>query len=218
VPGIVVPAVYIAVPRYVAPLEAVLSPELAQQLELEPAEVGLVVEGPISVAAEADIREAAGAVSPKASIYVERGYQGDDEAAIILAVLAAVGALLMLGGTLTATSLALSDAKPDLATLAAVGAAPRTRRAVAAAYAGTIGLTGAVLGAAVGFIPGIAITYPLTSVTWINVDAEGRALPDHFLDIPWLLLGGIVVLLPLCTALLVGLTVRSRLPLVSRVD
>ena len=64
----------------------------------------------------------------------------------------------MLGGTLTATFLALSDARPDLATLSAVGASPRTRRGVAAAYAVVVGLVGAVLGAAVGFIPGIAVT------------------------------------------------------------
>ena len=50
-------------------------------------------------------------------------------------VLGALGAVLMLGGTLTATFLALSDARPDLATLSAVGASPRTRRGVAAAYA-----------------------------------------------------------------------------------
>ena len=74
----------------------------------------------------------------------------------------------MLGGTLTATFLALSDARPDLATLSAVGASPRTRRGVAAAYAVVVGLVGAVLGAAVGFIPGIAVTWPLTS-------AAGRA-------------------------------------------
>ena len=69
----------------------------------------------------------------------------------------------MLGGTLTATFLALSDARPDLATLSAVGASPRTRRGVAASYAVVVGLVGAVLGAAVGFIPGIAVTWPLTS-------------------------------------------------------
>ena len=59
----------------------------------------------------------------------------------------------MLGGTLTATFLALSDARPDLATLSAVGAAPRTRRRVAAAYALVIGFVGAVLGAVVGLHP-----------------------------------------------------------------
>ena len=81
---------------------------------------------------------------------------------VVQLVLAALGGILMLGGTLTATFLALSDARPDLATLSAVGASPRSRRWVAASYAWSIGFVGAVLGAAVGFIPGIAVTYPLT--------------------------------------------------------
>ena len=45
---------------------------------------------------------------------------------ILLLILGSLGAVLMLGGTLTTTYLALSDARPDLATLGAVGAAPRT--------------------------------------------------------------------------------------------
>jgi hypothetical protein len=57
-------------------------------------------------------------------------------------VLAGLGAVLMLGGTLTATFLAVADARPDLATLSAVGSAPRTRRAVAASYALVVGLVG----------------------------------------------------------------------------
>ena len=76
----------------------------------------------------------------------------------------------MLGGTLTATFLALSDARPDLATLSAVGASPRTRRGVAAAYAVVVGWSARVLGAAVGFIPGIAVTYPLTSALGLRAD------------------------------------------------
>ena len=99
-----------------------------------------------------------------ASLYVERGYQRRRRDDLVLQlVLVALGGVLMLGGTLTATFLALSDARPDLATLSAVGASPRTRRGVAAAYALVVGFVGALLGAAVGFIPGIAITYPLTS-------------------------------------------------------
>ena len=68
----------------------------------------------------------------------------------------------MLGGTLTATFLALSDARPDLATLSAVGASPRRRRWSRRRTPWWSGFVGAVLGAAVGFIPGIAVTYPLT--------------------------------------------------------
>ncbi|MDP9444893.1 MAG: hypothetical protein M3P83_11330, partial [Actinomycetota bacterium] len=191
---------------------------VAERLDLTPTTTGLLVDGPIPEAAEADIREAVGAVSLDVSFSVERGYQAGDEPVIVLLVLGTLGAVLMLGGTLTATSLALSDARPDLATLSAVGAAPRLRRAVAAAYAGTLALVGAVLGAVVGFVPGIAVTYPLTAVTWTDVDADGRALPEHFVDIPWLLIGTLVVLLPLLAASIVGLTARSRLPLVARID
>ena len=64
-----------------------------------------------------------------------------------IAMLALLGAVLMLGGTLTATFLALSDARPDLSTMAAVGARPRTRRRVAAGYALIVGGVGALLGA-----------------------------------------------------------------------
>ena len=104
----------------------------------------------------------------------------------------------MLGGTLTATFLALSDARPDLATLAAVGAAPRTRRGVAASYALVVGFVGAVLGALVGFIPGVAITFPLTSMPR-GARLTGEAC-GPYLDIPWLLILGLVVALPLLTA------------------
>ena len=95
-------------------------------------------------------------------------------------ILVGLGGLLMLGGTLTATFLALSDARPDLATLSAVGASPRTRRGVAAAYAVVVGFVGALLGAAVGFIPGIAITYPLTGAVRHHVRRRGlRVVHRH---------------------------------------
>ena len=78
-----------------------------------------------------------------------------------------------------------------------------------------------MLGAAVGFIPGMAITYPLTSSRMRLLTARAvhaTRCPDHFLDVPWLLILGLVVALPLLTALIVGLTARSRLPLVARLD
>ena len=45
-----------------------------------------------------------------------------------------------------------------------------------------------------------------------------RAGSDHFLDIPCLPIGALVGALPLLTALIVGLTARSRLPLTARLD
>ncbi|MEQ7127448.1 ABC transporter permease [Actinopolymorpha sp. B11F2] len=215
---VTVPAAFVDIPGPMAPLQAVLSPQAADRLDLEPVVTGLFVDGPIPAQAETNIGEAISAVSPDAGFQVERGYQAGGETQMVLLILAALGGGLMLAGTLTATFLALSDARPDLATLSAIGATPRTRRAVAASYAGTVGLLGAILGAAVGFVPGIAVSYPLTSFGWTDIDAEGRALPDHFLDIPWLLLAAVVVVLPLLTALIVGLATRSRLPLVARVE
>ncbi len=218
---VTVPAVYVLQDGWNQLAAAVVSPDVVEKLGVETDTTALLVGGPtLDGSTEESISEALAAISNKYYIYVERGFSNSD-ALIVMLVLAGVGGMLMVGGTLTATFLALSDARPDLATLAAVGAAPRTRRSVAAAYAGTIGLIGAVLGAAVGFVPGIAVSFPLTSGGYTGpegVGASGVPLPDHYLDIPWLLIIGVVVLLPLLTAAVVGLTSRSRLPMVARLS
>ena len=117
---------------------------------------------------EEAVNEALAAVSRQRVVYVERGYQADDETVIAQIILLVLGGVLMLGGTLTATFLALSDARPDLATLSAVGASPRTRRGVAVGVRrrGRAGRRGA--GRRVGFIPGIAVTWPLTTCSYCS--------------------------------------------------
>lgn len=206
-----VSATFVKVPPNAGP-QAVISSSSARAMGVPVRQVSLVLTGAeITKAQEQSVIEGAAAISPDSSFMVERGYQGTDATRIALLVLAGLGAVLMLGGTLTATFLALSDARPDLATLAAVGASPSTRRGVAAAYALVIGLVGAVLGALVGFVPGIAITYPLTRTM-----QEGGGSTGPFLDIPWLLILSLVVLLPAATALVVGLSARARLPLAAR--
>ncbi len=210
------PAAVITVSALQSSFQGVLSAEAAAAVGIEAETLGLLIAGAeISEVQEQDVQEALASLSPGLTFYVERGYQADDETLIILLVLGALGGVLMLGGTLTATFLSLSDARPDLATLSAVGASPRTRRAIAASYALVIGSVGAVLGAAVGFIPGVAVSRPLTDMSYVG---GGSGLPDHFLAIPWLLIGALVVALPLLTAAVVGLTTRSRLPLVARID
>ncbi|GAB3198691.1 hypothetical protein GCM10027062_13580 [Nocardioides hungaricus] len=190
---------------------AVLPPTVVERAGVATSISGLLLtDADISARQEQDLGEAVSAVSPRAWVQVERGYQEDDQTRLVQLVLGGLGAVLMLGGTLTATFLALSDARPDLATLAAVGASPRRRRGIAAAYALVVGFVGALLGAAVGFVPGIAISYPLTSPSYADT--------GPFLDIPWLLVGGVVVALPLITAAIVALCTRSRLPLVARLD
>ena len=208
------PGAVVSTGRIIGP-QAVISPAAARRFSLTVTPVGVVLEGAtITRAQQRDLDEAASGITDQASVYVERGYQAPDDTVVIQLVLGALGAVLMLGGTLTATFLALSDARPDLATLAAVGASPRKRRGVASSYALVVGLVGAVLGAAVGFIPGIAVTYPLTGNAW---DPTGTG-PSHYVDVPWLLIAGLVVVLPLLTAAIVGITARSRLPMVARLD
>jgi len=208
------PAAFVTLTDAWAGPAAVVSTAAAEELGAEPATIALAVTGNVSKQQEEDANEALGAISASASLYVERGYQADDDTVIAQIILIVLGGVLMLGGTLTATFLALSDARPDLATLSAVGASPRTRRGVAAAYAVVVGVVGAVLGAAVGFIPGIAVTRPLTS----NSGQDGGPATGPFLDVPWLMVLGLVVVLPAVTALVVGLFARSRLPVVARLD
>jgi putative ABC transport system permease protein len=216
-----VPAMVLTPRGTTMPALAIVSEQVTRHAQLPPAVTSLIVDRvTINQHVEDDLSAAMSSVSKTSTVYVERGFQ-DDSTRIILLLLGSVGALLVLGGTLTATFLALSDARPDFATMSAVGAGPRTRRLVAAAYAGTIGLVGAVLGAAVGFVPGIAVTFPLTSSSWIPKGAagtDGTVLPDHFVDVPWLLVTGLVLVLPLVTAGIVGLTARSRLPMISRLS
>jgi putative ABC transport system permease protein len=211
--SVTVPATYVdSGPYGAAPMLGIVSPALAHRLGLSTRLVGLHLHGAfISTADQDRLAQEFGALSPRLGLYVEHGYQVDANEKVVLWILFGLAAVLMLGGTLTATFLALSDARPDLATMSAVGASPRMRRAVAAAYAVAVGVVGAVLGAAVGFIPGIAVSYPLTR----NFTDVG---PSHYLTIPWLEILGLVVLLPVLTALVVGLLARSRLPLVARLD
>jgi putative ABC transport system permease protein len=193
----------------------VLSPAAARRLSLAVVPAAVLFDADRLSQSQLDaVEQGIQALSPEgASVFVERGYQVSSAEKVVLWILFGLAGVLMLGGTLTATFLALSDARPDLATLSAVGASPRMRRAVAAAYAVSVGVVGALLGAAVGLVPGIAVSYPLTRP--YNVGDPG---PSHYLAIPWLEIVGLVVLLPLVTALVVGLVARSRLPLVARLD
>ena len=217
--GQVTAGIKVTVPAYVVPIgareagppvEAILPPALADRIGVGATTVGLELARPhLSTTAEQNLDDALEGLATPASVTVERGYQAEAYTRIVQWVLAVLAAMLMLGGTLTAMFLALSDARPDLATLAAVGAEPKTRRSVAAAYTFVVAFVGAVLGMVVGFVPGLAITRPLT-----RIDGPGQAV--YFVDVPWLLIAVVVIGLPLLTAAIVGACTRSRLPMVAR--
>ena len=209
----VLPATAVALPdsgQVNVPAVVMVPPELADRLPLEVRTTTMATGGPdhpVTPAQEEELREALDVMSGVAGLTVERGWT--DELAIARYVLFGLGALLVVIATLTATGLALTDARPDFATLAAIGAAPSTRRRMAMASAAVVGGGGALLGVLIGLAPGIAVAYPLTSTDFGN---GVRPL----VDVPWLLLGGVAVLVPLLAVVVTGLAVRSRLPMVAR--
>ena len=106
--------------------------------------------------------------------------------------------------------LAVADARPDLGTLAAVGAAPRTRRLMAMGSAAVIGGVGAVLGVLAGWRP--ALRWPIRSPA---TDYGHGAHP--LVVIPWGILAIVAVGVPLLAVVATGLAVRSRLPMATRI-
>ncbi len=184
----------------------VVTPAGAKALGLSWSRTGGVLSAgtPISTATQDRWEESVRGITQEINVYTERGFVMSFT--LPLVGLAGVAVLIVLIGTLTATGLALADSRPDLTTLAAVGARPRTRRVMAAAQALVIGLLGAVTGVAVGFLPGIAAAYPLTS-------SNGQ---PPIIAVPWLLLLGMAVAVPALAAATAGAGVRSRLPLTRR--
>jgi putative ABC transport system permease protein len=224
-----VPAIGVQVPGVSLPAVAVIPEALAQRAGVTPSPGALLVDAdpPLD---EADrqrlqfvvdnqpaVREAA--VTGQASV----GTGWANELRTIQLILFAAAGVLVLAGSLTAALLALSDARADFATLGAVGGAPRIRRRISGAYAAAIAFIGAALGAAVGFIPGVAITYPLTTGSWTpamigRVALDGQPIADHYLVIPWPIILTLVIGLPILVGLFVAATTRSRLPMVARID
>jgi putative ABC transport system permease protein len=197
--------------------DLVLTPETAQAHQfpwVRDAGVLVADDGakPLSKGEQDRLEETLSGMTPYIDVYTERGYV--DDMSLPLLGLAIIGGLAVLVGTLTATGLALADSRPDLATLAAVGARPRTRRVMAAAQALVIGLVGAVTGVLVGLVPGIAVTWPLTSN---QSGSSGSALTHGpIIAVPWLLLVAVGVAVPVIAAVFAGTVVRSRLPLTRR--
>jgi putative ABC transport system permease protein len=121
---------------------------------------------------------------------------------IVLALLL-VSLLFSLGVTGVATALASADARPDLAVLAAVGAAPATRRRLVAAQAGVTALLGGAIGLVIGLVPAWAVI----------ASPSDLRLP---FTMPWQPYPVFLVGLPLVAILGGLLLTRSRLPMPRR--
>ncbi|MFG1624517.1 FtsX-like permease family protein [Kribbella sp. NPDC049227] len=134
-------------------------------------------------------------------LQVERGYQSPARL-FLLGILGAATVVTLLGVAIS-VSLSAAEGRADLATLAAIGAQPRRQRNLAAAQAWVLGQLGCVLGVGVGALYGYT--------------AHAAFGSPHFM-VPWMELGGIVIVVPLFAGLLAWLMTRSRLPMVSRID
>ncbi|GGQ02878.1 FtsX-like permease family protein [Streptosporangium pseudovulgare] len=128
-------------------------------------------------------------------------------------------AVLALGGTLAATGLAAADLRPDLATMAAVGAKPGTRRLVVAGQAGFITALGALAGALAGIPAGIAVAGASMPYGYRAWAPDSSSFLDRLpaVELPWLFLAALVVGLPLLAALVAGTFTRVRVTLTRRV-
>ncbi|MCW2777840.1 MAG: transporter permease, partial [Frankiales bacterium] len=201
-----------------APVQAVVPDAVAARLGgVGP--VSVLVGDDLSKGQERTLRRALTRLDTGTETQVDRGQ--DDQGRLVLLLLGGVAGFLVLAGTLAASSLALTEARPDLATMGQVGARPRTRRQVAGAYAFVLALVGAVLGCLAGLVPGVAGAVAITRDSYAG--APGGLLTStlptgslHFVRVPWLLLLALVVGLPLLAGAVAALTTRSRLPGVGR--
>ncbi|NUR57536.1 MAG: hypothetical protein HOV87_02320, partial [Catenulispora sp.] len=157
-----------------------------------------------------DIAAAAGV---QQSFYVERGYQGG--AWIGLLALAAVAGVVMLGAAAVATGLAITDAQQDLQTLAAVGARPRVRRALAGSQAAATAGLGALLGGLFGLLPAVGLLEAKHSAVG-KVSVFGPGQGPAQLVVPWLFLLVVIVALPVLAAGGAAGMTRSRIMLRQR--
>ena len=178
-------------------------PETATRLGWPVRITSLDVSSPTGTISPEEERAVADRLGDEYRFTVERGYQ--NEARLILLILFSVAGLLVLIASLISTALSLAESQNDMATLAAVGATRHTRRGVAASQALVVAACGCLLGVAIGMVPGIASTWPLTVRT---ISATRQTAP--MIEIPWLPLLGLVLLIPLLAAGLAWIAVRRH--------
>ncbi len=148
-----------------------------------------------------------------ASVMVERGFQRDDRLFIWIAF--GVVALLVLVAALVATAMSTAEGASTSATLAAVGATRTTRRKVAAAQAVSLAGLGAVLGLAVGAIPGISWALATTRSIFRVDNDRTEVIAGPFVTIPWPPIIALAVVVPVLAGAIAWVGIR-RAPTMTR--
>jgi putative ABC transport system permease protein len=153
-----------------------------------------------AAATEDEVEAAMGAAQRFGAVaQIEAGPQSDDEVGLIIAALAA--AFITLVGVAISVALSAAEGRADLATLAAVGAPPGRRRALAAGQALLVAGGGSALGVALGAFVAFAARATTGSPGFV---------------VPWANLAVTAVAVPLLAVLVAALFTPSRLPLVRR--
>lgn len=127
----------------------------------------------------------------------------DNPENLAMLLIAAAAAIVTLLGVAISVALSAAEGRADLATLAAVGAPPRRRRALMAGQALLVGGLGCLLGVALGTF----VAYTARATT---------GSPE--LVVPWANLVVTAIGVPLLAAGVAALCTRSRMPMVRRLD
>lgn len=200
----------ISVPAVALPLGGgtpiVLPPEALGRLGLTSEVAGLVA-STTRTPTDDELTAVNAALGVQGSAEVEPGPPAVELGQGFLATVA-LALLVGVGATAVVVALAATDARPDLAVLAAVGASPRTRRRVAAAQAAVV----AVLGSAVGTVTGLLLGRLLVT---LQARSFYSPVPWEVLT-PWPVVAAIALGVPTVAVGAAYLCTPSRLPAVAR--
>ncbi|MCW2793023.1 MAG: transporter permease [Nocardioides sp.] len=193
--------------------DIVLSPAAATRLRVPVGVAGVIASAakPPTAHQQDRIASALAQVDADAGVSIERGYSNHYGASLLALVVGS--AVIVLGASGIATGLAAADGRADLATLAAVGASPVTRRTLAAFQSAVTAGLGTLLGAIAGLVPAIGMVRALNATARTSGYVATSPYP---LVLPWHNLLITVLVVPLIAAGGAALLTRSRLPMVRR--
>jgi putative ABC transport system permease protein len=191
----------VAVGSASASVGAIMSPPVASRLQLSTTVSTYIVTTPKTPTQLQEDRVDAAMTQPSGwsntGIIIGRPYHPARWGYGLLA-LAAAAAIVTLGATGITTGLSVAESRPDLATLVAVGSAPRTRRGIVANQAGVVALLGTATGVVSGLVPAYAIL---------------RARPGFPFVLPWDTIAVVVVAVPILAMLATATFVSPRVRL-----
>ncbi|GIH06006.1 hypothetical protein Rhe02_40730 [Rhizocola hellebori] len=192
-------------------MQSVVSPEVAARLGVQVQMLGMAGDnGSVPTMAD-DSRLQAELADIDLDLYVnaERGPSAFHDPTILILALAA--AAIALGAAGIATGLATVDGRADLATLAAVGAAPQMRRRLSVGRAGIIAGLGALLGTIAG-MGGAAILIAALNQVYERQWPIRATIP---FAVPWQSLA-VIVAVPIVAMAGAALFTRAKLPIERR--